>query len=186
MPRTANSSSRLAVRGAAGFLADLALAKITQDGLKSLRRDVFARLLDARLSLFREQNATALSNTVVFEVQNRATLLVDAIACSRTAFRSLPFWPICFLNWQLTLIVFLIVPGVGLLIRTVSRRLSHRQEPRRRPTIVRGRGKRTGGPCGPPAWRAAAAGRPLQRVEQLAAPAGHENGRDRHQRRLPR
>src|SRR5574340_311343 len=52
-----------AVRGLAGFLADLALAKITQDGLLALRRDMFARLLDARLSLFGEQNATALSNT---------------------------------------------------------------------------------------------------------------------------
>ena len=68
-----------AVRGMAGFLADLALAKITQDGLLSLRRDMFARLLDARLRLFREQNATALSNTVVYEVQNGARLLVNAV-----------------------------------------------------------------------------------------------------------
>src|SRR5215218_2414454 len=59
-----------AVRGTAGFLADLALAKITQDGLLALRRDMFSRLLDAQLNLFREQNATALSNTLVFEVQS--------------------------------------------------------------------------------------------------------------------
>ena len=114
-----------AVRGTAGFLADLALAKITQDGLLSLRKDMFARLLDARLSLFREQNATALSNTVVFEVQNGATLLVNAVigllkdSVSLVALLAY----LLFLNWQLTLIVFLIVPGVALLIRTVSRRL---------------------------------------------------------------
>jgi len=114
-----------AVRGSAGFLADLALAKITQDGLLSLRQDMFARLLDARLSLFREQNATALSNTVVFEVQNGATLLVNAVIGllkDSVALAALLAY-LLFLNWQLTLIVFLIVPGVALLIRTVSRRL---------------------------------------------------------------
>jgi subfamily B ATP-binding cassette protein MsbA len=114
-----------AVRGMAGFLADIALAKITQDGLKSLRQDMFARLLDARLSLFREQNATALSNTVVFEVQNGATMLVNSVIAllkDSVALIALLAY-LLYLNWQLTLIVFLIVPGVALLIRTVSRRL---------------------------------------------------------------
>jgi ATP-binding cassette, subfamily B, bacterial MsbA len=114
-----------AVRGTAGFLADLALAKITQDGLLALRRDMFSRLLDARLHLFREQNATALSNTVVFEVQNGAVLLVNAaiglLKDSVSLVALLAY--LLYLNWQLTLIVFLIVPGVALLIRTVSRRL---------------------------------------------------------------
>jgi ATP-binding cassette, subfamily B, bacterial MsbA len=114
-----------AVRGLAGFVADLALARITQDGLLSLRRDMFSRLLDARLALFREQNATALSNTVVFEVQNGATLLVNSatglLKDSVSLVALLAY--LLYLNWQLTLIVFLIVPGVVWLIRTVSRRL---------------------------------------------------------------
>jgi subfamily B ATP-binding cassette protein MsbA len=114
-----------AVRGTAGFLADIALAKITQDGLLTLRRDMFSRLLDARLSLFREQNATALSNTLVFEVQSGATLLVNAMTGllkdSVSLIALLGY--LVYLNWQLTLIVFLIVPGVAWLIRTVSRRL---------------------------------------------------------------
>jgi subfamily B ATP-binding cassette protein MsbA len=114
-----------AVRGTAGFLADLALAKITQDGLLALRRDMFSRLLDAQLALFREQNATALSNTVVFEVQNGATLLVNAVIGllkDSIALIALVGY-LLYLNWQLTLIVFLIVPAVAWLIRTVSRRL---------------------------------------------------------------
>jgi subfamily B ATP-binding cassette protein MsbA len=114
-----------AVRGVAGFVADFALARITQDGLLALRQDMFARLLDARLALFHEQNATALSNTVVFEVQNGATLLVNAVtgllkdAVSLLALLAY----LLYLNWQLTLIVLLIVPAVGWLMRTVSRRL---------------------------------------------------------------
>ena len=114
-----------AVRGLAGFIADFALARITQDGLARLRGDMFARVLDARLSLFREQNATALSNTVVFEVQNGTTLLVNAVMGllkDAVALVALLAY-LLYLNWQLTLIVFLIVPAVGWLMRTVSRRL---------------------------------------------------------------
>ena len=114
-----------AVRGLAGFIADLALARITQDGLARLRGDMFARVLDARLSLFREHSATALSNTVVFEVQNGATLLVNAVmglVKDAVALLALLAY-LLYLNWQLTLIVFLIVPAVGWLMRTVSRRL---------------------------------------------------------------
>ena len=114
-----------AVRGLAGFVADLALARITQDGLLALRRDMFSRLLDARLALFHEQNATALSNTVVFEVQNGSTMLVNAatglIKDSVSLVALLAY--LLYLNWQLTTIVFLIAPGVFWLIRTVSRRL---------------------------------------------------------------
>jgi len=114
-----------AVRGLAGFTADLALARITQDGLLRLRGDMFARVLDARLQLFREQSATTLSNTVVFEVQNGATLLVNAVmglVKDAVALVALLAY-LLYLNWQLTLIVFLIVPAVGWLMRTVSRRL---------------------------------------------------------------
>jgi subfamily B ATP-binding cassette protein MsbA len=114
-----------AVRGAAGFLADLALARITQDGLLALRKAMFARLLDARLSLFGRENATALSNTVVFEVQSGVALLVNAVIAllkDSLALIALLIY-LLYLNWQLTLIVFAIVPGVGLIMRTLSRRL---------------------------------------------------------------
>ncbi len=114
-----------AVRGTAGYLADLALARITQDGLLALREAMFSRLLDARLALFGEQNATALSNTVVFEVQNGATLLINAVmALLKDSLALLALLAyLLFLNWQLTLIVFTIVPGVGWIMRTLSRRL---------------------------------------------------------------
>lgn len=114
-----------AVRGIAGFVADLALARITQDGLLALRSAMFSRILDARLSLFSQQNATTLSNTVVFEVQSGATLLVNAVMAlvkdSISMVALLAY--LLYLNWQLTLVVFLIVPGVAFIMRTLSRRL---------------------------------------------------------------
>lgn len=114
-----------AVRGLAGFIADLALARITQDGLLALRKAMFERLLDARLSLFSQQNATTLSNTVVFEVQNGTTLLVNSVlglVKDTVALLALLVY-LLYLNWQLTLIVFAIVPAVGFVMRTLSRRL---------------------------------------------------------------
>lgn len=114
-----------AVRGVAGFLADLALARIAQDGLMNLRRAMFARLLDARLSLFARENATALSNTVVFEVQGGVSLLVNSLIGllkdSLTMLALLVY--LVYLNWQLTFIALAIVPAVGWIIRVVARRL---------------------------------------------------------------
>jgi ATP-binding cassette, subfamily B, bacterial MsbA len=114
-----------AVRGLSGFIADLALARITQDGLLALRKAMFTRILDARLSLFSQQNATTLSNTVVFEVQNGAQLLVNSVMAlvkDSLALLALLVY-LLVLNWKLTLIVFAIVPGVGWIMRTLSRRL---------------------------------------------------------------
>jgi subfamily B ATP-binding cassette protein MsbA len=114
-----------AVRGIAGFVADLALARITQDGLLRLRQAMFGRVLDGRWSLFARENATSLSNTVVYEVQNGTQLLVNALmglvkdALSLLALLAYLLW----LNWQLTLVVFAVVPGVGWIMRTLSRRL---------------------------------------------------------------
>lgn len=114
-----------AVRGTAGFLADLALARITQDGLLALRQAMFDRILDARLALFGKESATSLSNTVVFEVQNGAQLLVNSvIALLKDALGLLALLAyLLYLNWQLTLVVFMVVPGVGWIMRTLSRRL---------------------------------------------------------------
>ncbi|RZI66834.1 MAG: ATP-binding cassette domain-containing protein, partial [Variovorax sp.] len=114
-----------AVRGLAGFLADIALARISQDGLLKLRSAMFSRLQDAQLSLFARENATALSNTVVFEVQSGVTLLVNSvIAVLKDSLSMLALLVyLLFVNWKLTLVVFAIVPAVGWIMRTVSRRL---------------------------------------------------------------
>ncbi|WP_298929765.1 lipid A export permease/ATP-binding protein MsbA [uncultured Ramlibacter sp.] len=113
------------VRGLAGFAADFALARISQDGLLALRKAMFARVLDAQLSLFSRENATSLSNTVVFEVQNGVTLLVNSVIAllkdGLTVTALLVY--LLYLNWQLTLIAFLIVPGTGLIMNTMSKRL---------------------------------------------------------------
>ncbi len=114
-----------AIRGAAGFIADMALARLIQDALLSLRRAMFERVLHARLSLFDKETATSLSNTVVFEMQSGSWLLVNAVmAMVKDVLAVLALLAYLFyLNWQLTLVVFAVVPGVGIIMRTLSRRL---------------------------------------------------------------
>jgi len=114
-----------AVRGLAQFVSQYALARIANDGMQRLRRVLFERLLAAELALFSRQSASALSNTVVYEVQNGATMLTNALIAllkdALTAVALLGF--LIYLNWKLTLIVFVIVPGVAVIMRTLSKRL---------------------------------------------------------------
>jgi subfamily B ATP-binding cassette protein MsbA len=86
---------------------------------------LFERLLSAEMALFSRQSASALSNTVVYEVQTGATLLVQALmGISRDGFTLVALLGyLLYLNWQLTLIVAVVVPGVAWIMKTLSRRL---------------------------------------------------------------
>ena len=113
------------IRGAAGFIADVALAKIANEGMFSVRQALFARVLDARMDLFTRESASSLANSIVHEVQNGFTLLVNALtALVKDSFALLALLAyLVWLNWQLTLIVGVLAPAVAWLMRTASRRL---------------------------------------------------------------
>ena len=119
--------SLFAVRGLAQFVSQYALARIANEGMQRLRRVLFDRLLAAELALFSRQSASALSNTVVYEVQTGAMLLVQALlGLSRDGFTliALLFY-LVYLNWKLTLIVGVLVPGVAWIMKVFSKRLYH-------------------------------------------------------------
>ena len=113
------------VRGLAHFVAQYALARVTNDGMEKLRSDLFAKLVRADLSLFSRQSASALSNTVVYEVQVGASQLVSAlIGLTRDGFTLLALVGyLMWLNWQLTLVVFTVAPGLSWIMKVLSRRL---------------------------------------------------------------
>ncbi len=102
-----------------------ALAKIANEGMLLLRKALFERVLAADMGLFGRQSASALSNTVVYEVQNGSNLLVQALlGLSRDGFTLIALLGyLLYLNWQLTLIVAVVVPGVAWIMKTLSRRL---------------------------------------------------------------
>jgi len=115
------------VRGLAQFVGQYALARIANEGMLTLRTALFDRLLAAEMGLFTRQSASALSNTVVYEVQTGSTLLVQALlGISRDGFTLVALLGyLLYLNWQLTLIVAVVVPGVAWIMKTLSRRLYH-------------------------------------------------------------
>ena len=113
------------IRGIAGFLADIALARIANEAMFKLRRALFARMLDAPADLFARESASSLANSIVHEVQSSSTQLVNALTAmvkdGLTIVALLAY--LLYLNWQLTLIVGLMGPAVAWLMRTASRRL---------------------------------------------------------------
>lgn len=114
-----------AVRGVAQFVSQYALARIANEGMQRMRSVLFERMLAADLGLFSRQSASTLSNTIVYEVQTGAMLLVQALlSISRDGFTvvALLFY-LLFLNWKLTLVVAVLVPGVSWIMKALSRRL---------------------------------------------------------------
>ena len=113
------------LRGLAHFTGQYAMAKVTNDGMEKLRADLFRQLVHADLSLFGRQSASALSNTVVYEVQNGAAQLVSAvIGLTRDGFTLLALVGyLMWLNWQLTLVVFTVAPGLSFIMKVLSKRL---------------------------------------------------------------
>jgi subfamily B ATP-binding cassette protein MsbA len=112
------------IRGVAGFTAQYALSYTASLGLLNLRRAMFVKLNDAQMTLFARQNASKLSNTLVYEVQTGSQLLVTAfLTLTKDSLAVLALLGyLLYLNWKLTLIVLMVFPGLILIMRVLSRR----------------------------------------------------------------
>ncbi len=114
-----------ALRGIAGFVAQYSLAYMANQAMVALRRRLFAKLLEAPMSLFGSSSASSLSNTVVYEVQTGTTLLVNAMLSllkdSLTLVALMAY--LLYINWKLTLIVLFIFPAVAWVMKVLSKRL---------------------------------------------------------------
>lgn len=113
------------VRGLAGYLSQIGLTRITHHGLLLLRQAMFAKILAADLKLFASQSSSMLSNTVVYEVQNGATMLVNAmLSLTRNGLTLIALTAYLFyLNWRLTLIVAAVFPAVVWVMKVLTRRV---------------------------------------------------------------
>jgi ATP-binding cassette, subfamily B, bacterial MsbA len=113
------------VRGIAGFVAELAVAKVTSKGLMKLRQAMFSKVLDAKFNLFADQTSSELANTVVYEVNNGSTLLVNSLmALVRDTVTMIALVGyLLYLNWQLTTIVAIMLPAVAFIMAKLSKKL---------------------------------------------------------------
>ena len=113
------------LRGVCAFTGQVALAKVANLGLLKLRTRMFERLLDAHPSLFAQSNASTLSNSIVFEIQQGANFMVNSLLTlardSLTLMAMIGY--LLILNWKLTLVVFLLLPCVIWLMKTMTKRL---------------------------------------------------------------
>jgi ATP-binding cassette, subfamily B, bacterial MsbA len=114
-----------AVRGFVGFVAQYALSWTANNGVAIMRGVMFQRLLNAQPALFTDQSASSLTNTLSFETQNAANLLVSSITTlvkdSLTLVAMLGY--LMWLNWKLTLFVAVLFPAVAVVMRVLSKRL---------------------------------------------------------------
>lgn len=115
-----------ALRGFASFLAQYFLAVLSNNAMRRLRSVLFAKMQRIQMSEFAKTTSSSLSNTIVYEIQNGTTQLVNSMLSilkdGLTLMALLCY--LLYLNWQLTLIVFTILPGVALIMKYFSKRLS--------------------------------------------------------------
>jgi len=113
------------VRGIAGFVAELAVTKVTSKGLMKLRQAMFSKVLDAKFELFADQTSSELANTVVYEVNNGSTLLVNSLmALVRDTVTMVALVGyLLYLNWQLTTIVAIMLPAIAFIMVKLSKKL---------------------------------------------------------------
>ena len=113
------------VRGAAGFVAQYGMAWAANRGVLEMRTIMFGRLLDAEPALFTRSTASSLTHTLTFEVQNGANQLVYTLqSLVRDSLTTVAMLAVLlYLNWQLTLVVAVMLPAVAFVMRHYSRRL---------------------------------------------------------------
>ncbi len=113
------------IRGLAIFVGALAMEWIAQRVVTDLRGDLFARLLTLPTRYFDDHSAGNLLSRLTYDVtqvmsattQALVTLVRDGLTVI-----GLLGWML-YLNWKLSLLAFLIAPGIALIMRLVSRRL---------------------------------------------------------------
>ena len=114
-----------ALRSISGFIAQYGLAWTANRAVLRLREAMFARLLASAPALFSQQTASGMTNTLVYEAQGGVITLVGSLLTlvrdTLTLLALLGY--LLWLNWQLTLVVALLFPAVGLVMRVLGKRL---------------------------------------------------------------
>ncbi|MFO7641780.1 MAG: lipid A export permease/ATP-binding protein MsbA [Candidatus Competibacteraceae bacterium] len=113
------------VRGVAGFIGTLAMNWIAHRVVTDLRNALFARLLTLPTRYFDDRSAGSLLSRLTYDVSQVMTATTQALVTlvrDGLAVIGLLAWML-YLNWQLSLLAFLIAPGIAVIMRLVSQRL---------------------------------------------------------------
>ncbi|MDQ5910959.1 MAG: ATP-binding cassette, subfamily bacterial MsbA [Pseudomonadota bacterium] len=113
------------VRGIAGFIGSVAMSWIAHRVVMDLRKALFNKLLTLPTRYFDDHSAGHLLSRLTYDVtqvMNATTEALIVLVKDGLSVIGLLGWML-YLNWKLSLMALLIVPGVALIVRAVSRRL---------------------------------------------------------------
>ncbi|MBU9445376.1 lipid A export permease/ATP-binding protein MsbA [Burkholderia multivorans] len=113
------------IRGVSQYASNYLLNYVSNRILLQLRLEMFQRMIHTGASFFQRETASTVINAIVFEVNQILSVLtgvmVTLVRDSLTVVFLLGY--LFYLNWRLTLIVAVILPGIGWLVSKINRRL---------------------------------------------------------------
>lgn len=113
------------VRGLSTFATNYTMTWITSRLLSTLRQQMFNRMLDVPLGFYNAHPVGRVINSMMFEVQQViemiTKILVPLIRDTLTVIGLLGF--LLWLNWQLTLVAFVLLPLIATVVRLTGKRV---------------------------------------------------------------
>ncbi len=113
------------VRGICTFCTSYLMSKVAVNILQGLRAQVFQRLLKVPIAYYHSESSGRIINSIMYEAQQISEMLKTSFttlvrdSLTVLALMSYLIW----MNWKLTLVTIVLIPGVTLLVRGVSKRL---------------------------------------------------------------
>lgn len=113
------------IRGICTFTTSYLMSRISVNLLNELRAKVFDKLLHVPVSFYHSESSGRIINTIMFEAQQIVEMVKVSIT---TLFRDsltviVLMGYLIWLNWKLTLVTIILIPGMTILVRGVSKRL---------------------------------------------------------------
>lgn len=112
-------------RAVFGFIGDYAMSWVSNNVVAELRRAMFARMLRLPTRYYGDNLSGRLMSRVAYDVMGvaaAATNVLTSLIKDSLSIVGLMAWLI-YLNWQLTLITFAVVPCIAVVVRIFSKRL---------------------------------------------------------------
>ncbi len=113
------------IRGVSQYASGYLLAYVSNKILLELRLKMFDRMIHTSVAFFQRETASTVINAIVFEVNQILNVLLSVMVTlvrdSLTVIFLLGY--LFYLNWRLTLIVAVLLPGIGWLVGKINRRL---------------------------------------------------------------
>jgi len=113
------------VRGIATFSSSYALAWVANHALADMRRELFSHMLRLPASDFEREASGLLISRIVFEINNvtvAATRVLTTVVRDSLVIVGLLGW-LLWLNWKLTLVALVLIPVMGIVVGSFSRRM---------------------------------------------------------------